>query len=912
MHSLGKFRRDHRLGHPVCLCCRDRETRVCRCARFPFDLLLCHGRAEPFEVFRPDDKQRVRAVRNGVAGLSAFHGGDLKGNPRIDKALQDRFENVNGILSALVDVDAGMTACQTGNRHRHRQIAVRRFHVHLVTVDVDIDAARRRDRHRIRGLGVDVDKILQVCDHAGIQIRDARHQALFIHGQDHAQRPVRRKPLDHAHDDRTADAVVPAEGGPVGRHGDVVIVHHHRDGVVRGVIVRDVADADHVHMRLQPHHGPVLIALRRRNVKNHVQHLVLHRMQPLLFGPLLEEGTDLFLMAARPRHLGQRHEILDDMQGNLQLLVCQLPGCGLRPGSLGHKDASLRRAVVLRDDAAEVLLDILHEKLIVGQPRHAEDIRLLEHGIAVAARQQVRAARKAVLGLRVEGLAPDHDIRNLVFPVHRDELASVVPDDMALPRVHAERDARDLREGARNDRQPRHAELQRIQQHLPGDPDRDHIAGVGQDVQDVVVRDRAGFQVVAHGTGIDQRRLRAAPGPEGIRHQLAQPVFLDAADVKAVCIPDDHVTGHLADLPLHDRGVRGDDLVQEGLHLRVHTALGIVPGDGLEGEVRRRGHAVDQGLLHAAVLVDLDLPDGSKIHARLGHGDLPALPVGDGMAEGLMGMAVDDQIQPGQPSNDRIGTKLLRDRVVAAEVRNEDHIVRPGLTHLIDGLLQPRAQPVSRLVGQKVVHRLAGLVQNVTDDGFGKGIRRDRADKADLQITGLQNAPGLKHRLAARDAEIGAGIAAGQFLGAAVQHLDPVVELMVARHSEVVAEAVHHFDDLGALGDGPDGRALDGVASIDQQHVVIDLLELFLIQCQAVVADVVLKRHMHVVGVQDHRGDLIGIPGHPGITFRSVCESEGGKQTAARQQTGKEQGCYCPFHTFTPPSNRSVRLGCRC
>ena len=440
---------------------------------------------------------------------------------------------------------------------------------------------------------------------------------------------------------------------------------------------------------------------------------------------------------------------------------------------------------------------------------------------------------------------------------------------MALPRVHAEGDARDLREAARNGGQPRHAELQRIQQHLPGDPDRDHIAGVGQDVQDVVVRDRAGFQVVAHGTGIDQRRLRAAPGPEGIRHQLAQPVFLDAADVKAVCIPDDHVVGHFADLPLHDRGVRGDDLVQKGLHLRVHTALGIVPGDGLEGEVRRRGHAVDQGLLHAAVLVDLDLPDGSQIHARLGHGDLPPLSVGDGMAEGLMGMAVDDQIQPGQPSNDRIGTKLLRDRVVAAEVRNEDHIVRPGLTHLIDGLLQPRAQPVSRLVGQKVVHRLAGLVQNVLDDGFGKGIRRDRADKADLQVAGLQNAPGLKHRLAARDAEIGAGIAAGQLLRAAVQHLDPVVELMVARHGEVVAEAVHHFDDLGAFRDSPDGRTLDGVAGIDQQNVVIDLLELFLIQCQAVVADVVLKRHMHVVGVQDHRGDLIGIIGQPGICVRN-------------------------------------------
>ncbi len=235
-----------------------------------------------------------------------------------------------------------MTAGQTGNRHRHCQVAVRCFHVHLVTVDVDFIAARRGNRHRVGGLGVDVDKILQVRDHAGVQIRDPLHKALFIHGEDHAQRPVRSKPLDHAHDDRTADAVVPAEGGPVGRHGDRVIVHHHRDGVVLGVIVRAVADADHIHMRLQPHHGPVLIALRRRNVENHVQHLVLYRIQPLLFGPLLEEGADFFFMTVRPRHLGQRHEILDDMEGNGQFLFRQFSGLGPLGGSLRLFRGSLR------------------------------------------------------------------------------------------------------------------------------------------------------------------------------------------------------------------------------------------------------------------------------------------------------------------------------------------------------------------------------------------------------------------------------------------------------------------------------------------------------------------------------------------------------------------------------------------
>ena len=139
-----------------------------------------------------------------------------------------------------------------------------------------------------------------------------------------------------------------------------------------------------------------------------------------------------------------------------------------------------------------------------------------------------------------------------------------------------------------------------------------------------------------------------------------------------------------------------------------------------------------------------------------------------------------------------------------------------------------------------------------------------------------------------------------------VKRFEPVVELVVARYGKVIAEAVHHFDNLGAFRDGPDGRTLDGVAGIDQQNVVINLFELFPIQGQAVVADVVLEAHMHVVRVQDHRRDLIGIIG------RSICEGEGGKQTAARQQTGKKQDAYRSFHTFTPPSNRPVRPGCRC
>ena len=254
-------------------------------------------------------------------------------------------------------------------------------------------------------------------------------------------------------------------------------------------------------------------------------------------------------------------------------------------------------------------------------------------------------------------------------------------------------------------------------------------------------------------------------------------------------------------------------------------------------------------------------------------------------------MAVDDQIETPQLSHDRVRSKLLCNRIVVAKVGDENHIVRPGLTSFIDGLLQPDTQPLARLVGQKIVHRLAGLVQNVLDRGFCIGVRGNRSDEADFQVAGLQNAPGLKHRLPACDAEIRAGIAAVQSLGAVVERFKPVIELVVARHGQVIAKAVHHPDDLSALGDGPDGGPLYGVPGVDQQNVVIFFFEFFLVQGQAIVPDVILESHMRVVRVQDHCGDLLRVSGHGGVS-----EGERRKKAAERQQTCDDQRNDRFFH----------------
>ena len=119
-----------------------------------------------------------------------------------------------------------------------------------------------------------------------------------------------------------------------------------------------------------------------------------------------------------------------------------------------HQDPSLSLPVVLRDDAVQVLLEILDDHLVIGQHRHGEDIRFLEHGIAVAAVQQETGAREGVFRLLVEGLLSDHHIGNPVFPGHGDKLVFIVHDDTALQlRIHAECDAGDLQEASGNGRQ---------------------------------------------------------------------------------------------------------------------------------------------------------------------------------------------------------------------------------------------------------------------------------------------------------------------------------------------------------------------------------------------------------------------------------------------------------------------------
>ena len=239
----------------------------------------------------------------------------------------------------------------------------------------------------------------------------------------------------------------------------------------------------------------------------------------------------------------------------------------------------------------------------------------------------------------------------------------------------------------------------------------------------------------------------------------------------------------------------------------------------------------------------------------------------------LVGMAVDDHVQPGQLADNRIASVLRGDGIVVAQMGNQYHVVRPGNAHLVDGLLEPFSQPVSGIIGQKVVHRLSDLVQDILNDGFRKGIRDHNAHETDLHIPGLKYAPGTEYGFSVGGAVIDAGIATVQLLCAFRKRL-AVVKLMVPRHCQVVADAVHHFDDFNALGNGPDRRALYGVSRVDKQHMIVLRLQLLFIQGQPIVADILLEGHVHVVGMQDHRCDLGRVSSQPVLTRKGRCAKQ--------------------------------------
>ena len=185
----------------------------------------------------------------------------------------------------------------------------------------------------------------------------------------------------------------------------------------------------------------------------------------------------------------------------------------------------------------------------------------------------------------------------------------------------------------------------------------------------------------------------------------------------------------------------------------------------------------------------------------------------------------------------------------------------------VHGLLYGLIEVLALVALGEAVDILAPGILEIGGGGLGKGLRCVNTHIGHLGIAVGDQLVGVKDRLVGGQVhEVAADIGVlGLVLGQGEEVVHAVVELMVAGDGDVIAGLVHDIDDVGALGEGADGAALDGVTGVHQGDVIlaIEVLHLRLQGGDAGIADgaygvVFLDRlvnaAMHVVQNDDAAG----------------------------------------------------------
>ena len=71
---------------------------------------------------------------------------------------------------------------------------------------------------------------------------------------------------------------------------------------------------------------------------------------------------------------------------------------------------------------------------------------------------------------------------------------------------------------------------------------------------------------------------------------------------------------------------------------------------------------------------------------------------------------------------------------------------------------------------------------------------------------------------------------------------------MVADRGHVVAQLIHYLDDVFALGERAYRVALNGVADVDEQHLLAHLLKCLLCKRDGLVAEVLIDGAVNIIG----------------------------------------------------------------
>ncbi len=237
---------------------------------------------------------------------------------------------------------------------------------------------------------------------------------------------------------------------------------------------------------------------------------------------------------------------------------------------------------------------------------------------------------------------------------------------------------------------------------------------------------------------------------------------------------------------------------------------------------------------------------------------------------------------------------------LVAHVSHHDHVLGAGGAYVVNGLLHGVVNELAAFILEETVDELAVLVHEVTRRGAAQGVGGGNADEADLHAADFFDDPRVKDKLAAL-VEVAADVGELRSLDELEETVHTVIELMVAGDREIVSDGVHDVDQAFALGHGADGFALDGVAVVDQEHVVI-LGQVFFYLIQSDIAPTAVNGAVDVAREEDRQIPLLGRR----LTLgKRACAAKADEQRYEEAERESQRQCF--FHIVSS----CIKLGFR-
>ena len=217
----------------------------------------------------------------------------------------------------------------------------------------------------------------------------------------------------------------------------------------------------------------------------------------------------------------------------------------------------------------------------------------------------------------------------------------------------------------------------------------------------------------------------------------------------------------------------------------------------------------------------------------------------------IMAVSVKKHIDPGC-----IGNHLIiaprRSRILIAEMRHGDNIPGTFFSRLIDCLLNLCVELFSRLVLAEIIHKVSGVILEISRCGRGDGLRRCDTDKRKLDSVKFLDDIRIKDQFSIL-IEIAADVRELCFLCQRQELIHPIVEFMIAWDGNVIACRIHQLQRCLSLRHCPDRFALDEIPVIHKQRIAPLVFIILPDLVQPVKAKILIHPAVDIARKQNHQ-----------------------------------------------------------